>query len=218
MLGILLADVRISVETPHGMVPLQTVGLRKLRVFSAVTVAGFAGDVVRAWAALDTLGQYLRVHGEEDGHLRQQLEEWAAEEAKSVEPAGRTELLVLRAFQSHLDTGEPFIAMVAGCHVRLPDREGVEASVRQFTGVDHIGSGADVAEYAAAVARAQDETIGLVNFYVTMAQRTGEYHETAIARMVAISWANIIARTPTSGVSPDLDVCVISEGPAQGEE
>ncbi len=114
VLGILLADVRISVETDRGMVPLQTVGLRKLRIFSAVTVAGFAGDVVRAWAALDSLGQYLRVHGEGDGHLCEQLEEWTGEDARSAEPAGRTELLVLRAFQSYLDTGEPFVAMVVG--------------------------------------------------------------------------------------------------------
>ncbi|MGH3118415.1 MAG: hypothetical protein ACRDQ2_15140 [Gaiellales bacterium] len=48
VLGILLADVRISVVRNDRTVPVQSVGLRKVRIFSTVTVAGFAGNVERA--------------------------------------------------------------------------------------------------------------------------------------------------------------------------
>ncbi len=63
---------------------------------------------------------------------------------------------------------------------------------------------------------AQQDTIGLVNFHLTMGKSAPSYNETIIARMVAFAWANIVAKSPTPGVSPDLDVCVIGHGPAQG--
>jgi hypothetical protein len=65
ILGIVMADVRISVLIDGRLVEVQTAGLRKVRLFSPTTAAGFsAADIRRAWAALDRLEQYFQTIGE----------------------------------------------------------------------------------------------------------------------------------------------------------
>ncbi|MGH3118414.1 MAG: hypothetical protein ACRDQ2_15135 [Gaiellales bacterium] len=157
------------------------------------------------------MGRYFEAHGEGDERLYEQLVEWVTNDEASAEIGERTEFLGFRAFVSHLDTGEPFLPAMTGCRVRLPDPEQPEPSVAKFGGVDHIGSGSEVAEYAAAVEKAQEENIGLVNLYMGMdANARADIGERVIARIVANSWANLVANTPTPGVSSDLDVCVIT--------
>lgn len=215
VIGIMLADIRVSVQGVDGQIaPLTSIGIRKIRTLDMDTIAGFSGDIPRAWKALDRLKVFMEGSDEDD--LRTELQEWLQRETAepSIEVAPHVEILLLRAFPSQLPNGG-YIPMTIGCHVRLPDRTFPNGTVRQFTGVAHVGSGSDMPSYAAAVEKAKTETMNLVNMHLTMSQQAGSEADsmTMIARIVAKSWAEgVIVREPIPSVSFDVEVCVIGGG------
>lgn len=73
--GAMVGDVRVTQREGSQSTPLP-VGLRKVHLLSGRTACGFAGDVRRAWHALESVYSFMRVNGQDDPKLVDQVKEW----------------------------------------------------------------------------------------------------------------------------------------------
>jgi len=204
--GCMIGDVRVCRRERDGsLVPYETVGLRKLRLFSSRTVCGFAGELGRAWDAVDSLQAYTRDNGQDEPPLLEQLKAWVNQVYRSrdaltqVAPHG-VELIVVRTLL------DPVTGVVLGsiARVSLPSPSDGKIRVRSSFLMDHIGSGAGISAYQRTIEETRNSLSGLVGMEQAIPGRA--VPGVVIARMLS----GAIARSPHTTVSPEVDFCVLS--------
>jgi hypothetical protein len=204
--GSMIGDVRLT--DPQGAA--HPLGLRKVYPFSDRTVCGFSGLVVRCFAAMDSVNDYVRANGDDDPPLTDQLEGWIAEvtargdgwASPTIDPS---ELLMLRAV---VDEVVP-VLLVGGVRVTVPYGRNAQFKVQTFLGVEHIGSGSGITAYQEAAEDVERSLPGFAGFAQTGAA-------SAIGQIIGNGLSETIRRSGAATISPDVDIVVLTAAPHWG--